>query len=176
MSGNIRTSLTFSWLIMKKIHIAVENELVQLTNQLIDNQTLPLTIMLFHPEGYRKIASKDMSAMTLGKAYLHESEATCYAIIFDGAYEDPIDGALDCLTCAIVTRDGNARVEHTPYLRQSGTIEFQERRLALTDAPYLHLFDPLDESRYDMKLIHQLLDDVCESGLSEYSDFIIATC
>ena len=161
---------------MKKIHIAVENELAQLTNQLIDKQVLPLTIMLFHAEGYRKIASKDMSAMTLARAYLHESEAICYAIIFDGSYDDPINGALDCLTSAIVTRDGTARVEHTPYSREAGVPEFQERRLALLDAPYLHLFNPLEEDRYNMERIHELLDDVCESGLSEYSEFIIATC
>ncbi len=165
---------------MKSIHIAVENELAQLSNQLLSNQTLPLTLMLFHEKGYRKIATKDLSAMTLARAYLNEADATAYAtayaVIFDGSYEDPVQGASDCLTCAIVTRDGNARVDHTPYRRRSGTIDFEERRQVILDAPFLHLFDPLDESRYDMAMIHDLLDEVCESGLSEYSDFIIATC
>jgi len=161
---------------MKSIHIAVENELAQLSNQLLSNQALPLTLMLFHENGYRKIATKDLSAMTLARAYLNEADATAYAVIFDGSYEDPVQGTSDCLTCAIVTRDGNARVDHTPYHRRSDTVEFEERRQAILDAPFLHLFDPLDESRYDMAMIHDLLDEVCESGLSEYSDFIIATC
>jgi hypothetical protein len=161
---------------MKSIHIAVENELSQLTNQLIDKKFLPLTIMLFHEDGYRKIASRDMSAMTLAKAYLNQTDAHAYAVMFDGSYEDPIDGAKDCLICAVVTEEGNARVEHTPYSRNGGLIEFHDKRLALIEAPYLHLFNQFDPSKYNMAMIKELLEEIYEAPVTEYSDFIVATC
>lgn len=161
---------------MKKIHIAVENELSQLSNQLIDRKILPLTIMIFHEDGYRKIASRDMSAMTLARAYLSQTDAHAYAIIFDGSYEDQIDGAKECLTCAVVTKEGNARVEHTPYSRRAGSFEFHDKRLALIDAPYLHLFSQFDSSKYNMAMIKELLEEVYSTMPTEYSDFIVATC
>jgi hypothetical protein len=137
---------------------------------------LPLTALLFHENYYRIVKSDNGSLLPITRAYLEDVSAHAYALIFEGYYEiSPLDGVSDCITAAIVTRDGNARTEHIPFIRDGKNVTILEKRLALMDEPFLHLFEPLPSGKYDPKAIKKALKSVMEITKKPYSDFIVAS-
>ncbi len=161
---------------MQKMQIAVETELAGIVNMLIAGENVPLTAILFHHEYYRVLTANNGSLMPITQAYLEDSSVHAYALIFEGYYEnDALDGASDCLTSVVVTRDGNARVEHIPFVRHEGKIDLREKRIALIDAPYLHLFDPLPPAKYNPMALESALRNAVKSPKRQYCEFIVAS-
>lgn len=161
---------------MKKITIAVETELAGVVNMLVAGEKIPLTAILFHEEDYRVLTANNASLVPITQAYLEDASVNAYALIFEGYYEDEaLEGANDCLTSVVVTRDGNARVEHIPFVRHEGNIDLREKRIALLDAPYLHLFDPLPPGKYNPRALESALKNAAKSPKKPYCEFIVAS-
>lgn len=152
---------------------AAQEQINQYGLMLMEGKKIPLTVILFHEDGYRVVSMASANLMVLSQKYLEITGASAYAFLFDGKYENPKHpGITDCVTCAIITRSGQAKVICTPYKVNKGEIDIQESGLVMVDGPFMHLFDPLDVKGYDMERIMKLLDEHFYSAeMRPYKDY-----
>jgi hypothetical protein len=161
---------------MKEIEIAVETELANVVNLLLAGENIPLTAILFHKDDYRVLTAKNASLLPITQTYLEDKSVNTYALIFEGYYEDEVlEGASECLTSVVVTRDGNARVEHIPFVIREGSVDIRDKQIALMDAPYLHLFDPIAPGKYNEKAISAAVASAKKAPKKPYCEFIVAS-
>lgn len=160
---------------MKGIEIAMETELSQLIGKVLAGESIGLTAMLFHEDGYRVLNTPGSSAMTITQGYVGSQDAIAYGLLFEATYQDGSDVTQGCLMMAIVKRDGTAKVEcMVGAVDDDGHPYFSERKRMFVDENFLKLFEPLDEKAYRIELVRELVDEVLAVDKLPYSEFIIA--
>lgn len=142
---------------------------------LLQNKSIGLTVLFFHEAGYRVHHSNKSSALSVAQVYLADYKPLAYGLIFEGAYETPLEGAADCLMMVIVRADEHAFVEHIPVIKDAkGQRSMGEVRHLMVDEPYLHLFDALDKNAKGYAVFKDDAKKTYKTNLEPYRSFIVS--